>query len=212
MLKYEKMVLGEMQTNCYLVWDELSKEALIIDPADAGVEIADEVQRLGLKPLVVVCTHGHFDHVLGALDLMLIFKLPVSVSKLDMFLLEKQGETAEYFLKHKIKVPNIKKIDIDLNRVISIKLGDQKLKTIKTPGHTPGSVCLYSENNKMLFTGDVLFAGGMVGETSHKYSSVLEMRKSVRKLLELPKDTTILPGHGDEDVIGNLETLLSHQS
>lgn len=206
MLKYEKMVLGEMQTNCYLVWDELTKETVIIDPADAGVEIGEEIQRLGLKPLVVVGTHGHFDHLLGALDLMLIYQLPLSLSQLDMFLLERQEKTAEHFLKHKIRVPNIKKIDIDLNRVVSIKLGGEKLTTVKTPGHTPGSVCLYSEKNKLLFTGDVLFAGGMIGETNHEYSSMLEMRRSIQKLKELPQDTIFFPGHGDEDVMGNLTT------
>jgi glyoxylase-like metal-dependent hydrolase (beta-lactamase superfamily II) len=210
MLKYEKMVLGEMQTNSYLLWDEDSKEAMVIDPADDGVEIAQELQKLGLKPIVIACTHGHFDHLLGALDLMLIFKIPLCLSKLDAFLLERLGETAEYFLGHKINVPNIKKIDIDFNKVVSIRLGDKKIVPIKTPGHTPGSVSIHCPSDKLLFTGDTLFANGFLGETSHKYSSLLDMRKSLKRLLELPEETLVLSGHGDEDTIGNCKTILEN--
>jgi len=203
MLKYEKMVVGELQTNCYLVWDEVTKEAIVIDPADAGVEISDQIQTLGLKPLMVLGTHGHFDHLLGALDIMLIFNIPIAISMKDMFLLKRQQETASYFLKHQVKTPNFVKINIDLDKALSVKLGQEKLITIKTPGHTPGGICLYSEANKMLFCGDILFADGLIGETTHDYSSMVELRQSLRKLLELPADTTIFPGHGEVDTIEN---------
>lgn len=208
MLKYEKLVLGEMQTNCYLVWEEESREVMIIDPADEGVEIAQEIQEKGLKPIVVVGTHGHFDHLLGALDLMLIFNIPLALSELDEFLVNRMGETAEHFLGHKIKVPKIEGIDINLDRAISIRLGEEKLMVIKTPGHTPGSVCFYSAKNKLIFTGDTLFAEGFIGETSHKYSSMLEIRKSVKKITELPGDTLLLPGHGAEDMVKNCRGIL----
>ena len=197
MLKYEKLVLGELQTNCYLVWDDLSKEAIIIDPADGGEDISDEIQRLGIKPIVILGTHGHFDHLLAVLDLKLIFNLPVGISSKDWFLLERQKETAEFFLKRKIKTPNLKKIEIDLDAVVAINLGEQRIILIKTPGHTPGSVCFYSESNKMLFTGDTFFGDGSSGEVNHKYSSPLELKNSLNKIYKLPEDTLILSGHGE---------------
>ncbi len=203
MLKYEKMVLGELETNCYLVWDDFSKEALIIDPADGGEDISEEIQRRGLKPIVIVGTHGHFDHLLAVLDLKLIFNLPVAVSKKDWFLLDRQKETAEYFLKRKIKTPNLVKVEIDLDHVLAINLGDQRITVIKTPGHTPGSVCLYSESNKMLFTGDTLFGDGSNGEVNHKYSSALELKQSLNKIFLLPEETIILSGHGEEAILAD---------
>jgi len=207
MLKYTTLVLGELQTNCYIVWEDKSKEAIIIDPADAGIEIGDEIIRLGLKPLSVVGTHGHFDHMLGALDLMLTFKLPLAISSLDKFLLNRQQESATHFLKHKVKTPNIININIDLNKAVAINIGKERLIIIKTPGHTPGGICLYSESNKILFSGDVLFAEGSIGDTNHKYSSMIELRNSIRTLYSLPKDTIILPGHGEADTIENCRKL-----
>jgi glyoxylase-like metal-dependent hydrolase (beta-lactamase superfamily II) len=201
MLKYERLVLGEMETNCYLVWDEETKETAIIDPADGGEDISDEIQRLGLKPIVILATHGHFDHVMATLDLKLIFNLPVAVSKLDWFLLERQQETAQHFLKKKIFTPNLAKVDIDLNKVKSIRLGEFKLKLIKTPGHTPGGVCFHNVESGLLFCGDLVFGDGSTGEVSHKYSAPLDLRSSVEKILELNDGTKILAGHGPEGVL-----------
>lgn len=205
-LKYEKMVMGELQTNCYLVWEEESREAVVIDPADGGEDISDEIQRLKLKPLVILGTHGHFDHLLAVLDLKLIFNLPVGISSQDWFLLKRQKETAEYFLKRKIKTPNLEKVEIDLNRAMTIRLGGQKLILIKTPGHTPGGICFYAKENGLLFTGDTLFGDGSSGEISHKYSSVWELKNSLNKIFALPEDTLILPGHGEETKLGEIKS------
>ncbi len=206
MPKYEKLVMGEMQTNTYLVWDFDTREAVVIDPADAGVEIADEIERLKLVPKYVLVTHGHFDHLLGALDLKLIYKIPVAISSLDEFLLKRQNSTAKHFLKHKVIVPNLDKIDIDLNEIDEIYLGDSKLNIIKTPGHTPGSVCFWSESDDLLFTGDTLFEEG-VGETDRKYSNKDELKRSIRLINSLPSETLKLPGHGNEFISQSLWTL-----
>jgi glyoxylase-like metal-dependent hydrolase (beta-lactamase superfamily II) len=157
MIKYEVLVMGELQTNCYLVWDTTSKEAVIIDAADDGVLISEEIERIGLKPKYILATHGHFDHNLGVLDLKLIYNIPYCVNIKDWFLLERQQETAKHFLNIDIKTPNLQKIDIDLDKKKEIKLGEEVLKIIKTPGHTPGSVCFYNRKNKILFSGNTLF-------------------------------------------------------
>jgi glyoxylase-like metal-dependent hydrolase (beta-lactamase superfamily II) len=195
MFKYEVLILGELQTNCYLLWDDQTKEAVIIDGADDGVAISEEIEKLGLKPKYILATHGHFDHNLGALDIKLIYKIPYCASEKDMFLLKRQQETAIFFLKKDIKVPNIMKIDIDLDKEKEIKLGEGVIKILKCPGHTPGGLAFLADN--FLFSGDTVFADGMLGRTDFEYSRIDDLNKSIKEILNLPKDTIILSGHGE---------------
>jgi glyoxylase-like metal-dependent hydrolase (beta-lactamase superfamily II) len=203
MFKYEVLVLGELQTNCYLLWEDENKEAVIIDAADDGVAISEEIEKRGLKVKYILATHGHFDHNLGVLDLKLIYNIPYCASKKDLFLLKRQRETASYFLKKEIKVPNLTKIDIDLDSQIEIKLDKKIIKIIKSPGHTPGGLAFLADN--LLFSGDTIFAHGMVGKTIFEYSSADDLKRSINSILNLPKDTVILSGHGDATTVG--ETL-----
>jgi len=200
-MEYETLVLGELQTNCYLVWDKMTKEAVIIDPADDGVAITEEIYQRRLKPLGIFLTHGHFDHLLGLIDLKLILNLPVYGSSEDNFFFKNTAKSASFWLKRTIDIPNIKGVDVDLVNVSAIKLGDEKIEVIKTPGHTPGGVCFYCQRSGLLFSGDTLFAGAK-GRTDLKYSSEEEINKSVKKLLELPINTVVLPGHGSPTTIG----------
>ncbi len=206
MLKYKTLVLGEMAVNCYLVWEEPEKKAFIIDPGDDSEFIVEEVNRLGLEPIMVLVTHGHFDHVMAALDVKLIFNIKFGASKLDKFLIDRQAETAKYFLKRNYVVPNIVSIDVDLNEIENIFLGEEKLEILKTPGHTPGGVCFYSESSHVLISGDTIFKEG-VGRTDFKYSSLTDLTKSLNLILNLPDYTLILPGHGEETTIAELKKL-----
>ncbi len=183
--------MGELGTNCYLLWSN-DKKAVIIDPGDEGVEIAQIVAELGLTPQLIVLTHGHFDHILGVLDLQLIFKIPVMMSDKDIFLLDRAVKTAEYYLKKKIETPKFK-----TKNIVDFKLSDEVIKIISTPGHTPGGVCLYSQKSGLLFTGDTLFETG-IGDTSHQYSSKTDLTKSLEKIYKLKNVKTFLPGHGEE--------------
>ena len=207
MIRYEKMIIGELQTNCYLVWDEDSKECLVIDPADDGISISEEINAKKLIVKAIFLTHGHFDHCLGALDLKLIYNVPFGCSQKDAFLLDRQDETAKHFLKREIQIPNFIKIDIDLDTTDNFKLGKENFEIIKTPGHTPGSVCFYwkpilpsLENGGLLFSGDTLFLG-LRGRTDFSYGSTKKIFESLKKLMKLEKDTLVLPGHGDETSI-----------
>jgi len=199
MFKYDVLILGELQTNCYLLWDEVSKQAVIIDAADDGVTISEEIEKRGLKAKYILATHGHFDHNLGALDLKLIYKIPYCASVKDLFLLKRQKETTEHFLKIKIKIPNFKKIDIDLEEIKEIKLGKKLIKVLKSPGHTPGGLAFLADN--LLFSGDTIFANGMIGNTIFEYSSADALKKSINNILNLPKDTIILSGHGEATTV-----------
>ena len=192
MLKYETLVVGEMGTNCYLVWN-IDKTTVIIDPGDEGTEIAQRVNELGLKPMAILLTHGHFDHVLGALDLKLIFNIPVMMDQKDNFLMIRSEKTAGYFLKRKTGKPTVE--------TEAIKLNFKDIKVIKTPGHTPGSVCFYCPKEGWLFDGDILFADNFLGETNHQYSVKNDFNESVKMILNLPKGTLVLPGHGDSFII-----------
>jgi len=201
MIRYEKLVMGVLSTNCYLVWDEDTKECVVIDPADDGVSISEEINSRNLKVKYIFLTHGHLDHCMGALDLKLIYNVDFGCNSEDKFILDRQDETARYFFKEKNPPPNFVKIDIDLDKLKSFKLGDEVFKIIKTPGHTPGGVCFYNKKNKLLFSGDTLFAG-LRGRTDFKYGSTPKIFESLKKLMKLDKDTLVLPGHGEETTIG----------
>lgn len=197
MLNYRKLVVGELATNCYLLWSE-DKSCVVIDPGDEGTEIAQIINELQLKPMMILLTHGHFDHILGVIDLQLIYKIPIAMGKEDAFLVDRASAAAGYFLKRKIKIPKIKKIDGSIKEIKTIKMDGEAVKVIKCPGHTPGGVSFYAPKSKLLFTGDTMFADGLRGETDHQYSSKKDLYRSICNLLKLPDDTVILPGHGEE--------------
>src|SRR3990167_8266378 len=124
--KYKGLTVGEMAANCYLLWVTDSRRAVVIDPGDEGWEIAEEIQRLGLMPEAILATHGHFDHVMAAVDLKLIFSIPFFCSSRDKFLLQRQERTAEFFLKRTIALPEII-IDTDLDKAEIVKTAGMEL-------------------------------------------------------------------------------------
>lgn len=191
------LTLGELDTNCYIAWCSETREAVIIDPADAGDVIAEEIVRNNLKPSAILLTHGHFDHVLGLLTLRLTFDdIPIFLHEDDLFLIKDAQKSAEYWLKHAVDPVPSPTHKLTTDAVFSF--GNCALSTIQTPGHTPGSVSFVSEvadDSIRIFCGDTVFAGG-VGRTDFTYSSALTLEKSLSRLMEYPENTLLYPGHG----------------
>lgn len=190
-MKIETYSLGQLSTNCYLVYDETTYEAVVIDPADEGGFLSEEIQRLQLIPVAFILTHGHFDHILGLLELKLNFpNVPSMMHEADKFLVESVQSRAKHWLK--VDVDPAPPINQHLTDGQVIKFGEESLKILHAPGHTPGSVCLY--NDQAIFTGDILFPND-TGRTDFSYSNPSQMKESLRKVRKLAQSREMYAGH-----------------
>jgi glyoxylase-like metal-dependent hydrolase (beta-lactamase superfamily II) len=194
-LQHKQLVVGQLQTNCYLIFQKLGGEALIVDPGDDAIYISQIMSDLQLIPVAIVGTHGHFDHILAAFELQGMYKIPFLIHAQDTFLVKRMRQTARFFLGRDIveQPPTISGL---LSEKKTLKIGAETLTVIHTPGHTPGSISLYSVKHHLLFSGDTLFVEGGVGRTDFEYSSATQLKKSLSDLLALPEAITIYPGHG----------------
>ena len=198
--------LGQLQANCYFLIH--GSNCLIIDPADDAPFITEELQRRNLKLVAMIATHGHFDHVMAAREVQMSYQavethcnasLPFYINLEDTFLIKRLGETAKYFLGYDPQIiPPQKMSHLQSG---STKIDEFTFEVIEAPGHTPGSVCLYFKKEKIIFTGDTLF-WGTIGRYDFSYSSKSDLKQSIEKLLNLPKDVVVYPGHGEETTIG----------
>lgn len=194
-MKIIKYSLGQLQANCYFLIED--QDCLIIDPADDASFILEELQRQQLNLIGMLATHGHFDHIGAAGEIQLSFNVPLYIFKEDQFLIDRLNETAKYFLgfdPHFIKPKNIKFIKNNFS------IADYELRIIKTSGHTPGSCCFYFKEENALFTGDTIFKDA-VGRTDLSYSSKDDLKKSLKKIFKLPKETIVYSGHGEDTIL-----------
>lgn len=184
-MKIEAQQVGMLMTNCYIVWDENTKNAAIIDPGDDGAFLSDCLRKHGLKLRYILLTHGHFDHISGVPEL-----LDTCGSKPEIYMSHKDLNLEAVFAEDNIQ--------LDANSVHDWKDGDTVTmdsitwKVLETPGHTPGSVCLIAGD--VIFSGDTLFQGSC-GRTDFPGGSWAEMCASLKRLYELPGDYTVLSGH-----------------
>jgi len=183
------LTVGSLQTNCYLL--ESDNDCVIIDPGDEADFISSVILEKKIKPQAVLLTHGHYDHVLGCLELKLNFNIPIYLHSKDLPIYQSAPKSSEYWSGgHSFKLP---KPDYALSDNQTLSFGSLTLQVIHTPGHTPGSVCFLTQP-PVIFTGDLLFASG-IGRTDFSYSNPQLLRTSLRKLESVPPDTLIYPGH-----------------
>ncbi|RJR24317.1 MBL fold metallo-hydrolase [Candidatus Microgenomates bacterium] len=193
-MEIETFSVGELNANCYLVYNSQNKNCIIIDPGDEGNFLSERVIFLKLNPLLIVATHGHFDHVLATGELQTNFKIPFAINFKDLFLLKNSKNSASYWLNSKVIIlpPDP---SIDLEKEENISLEGMSFNIIKTPGHTPGSVCLHFPQEKVIFSGDTLFEQG-IGRTDFSYSSEKDYKDSIKRFSEIDPYTIVYPGHG----------------
>ncbi len=203
-MKIARLIFNPIQENTYVVWDE-TLEAAVIDAGNMGEReneiLAKFISDNGLKPVLALNTHGHFDHLLGVNFLREKYGAKLAMSSKDDFLLKNASVSAELFGVRTGDLPEA--IDIDLEGQESIKFGNTELKIIPTPGHTPGHVAFYEPQSKVLFTGDTLFRES-IGRTDlpgGDYSWI--MRSIIDNILPLGDEVKIYPGHGDVSDLGH---------
>lgn len=147
----KKFILGDLQTNCYLVFDQKTKECLIIDPADDANFISEKIIYWQLTPKAIYATHGHFDHILAADELQKAFKIPFYIGKGEEKIVKKMNYSARFWLKRKI-IEQPPEISGFLKEKISF--GNELLEIFLVPDHTPGGAVFVHREEKILFLGD----------------------------------------------------------
>ena len=196
--KIKLLVLGPVSTNCYILYREGSKKAILFDPADRADEIVDVLKELAVEPEAILLTHGHFDHIMAAGRLKERYGLKVYAH-------EEEAEIAadpNQNLSSQFGAGYVLQVDETVKDGQLLELAGFSLKVLHTPGHTKGSVCYYIENDKILFSGDTLFAGS-VGRSDFPTGSGGVLLRSIKdKLAVLPEDTVVYPGHGEQSDIG----------
>lgn len=198
-LKIGRIVIGVCQTNCYFVYEEGKKEVLLFDPADKGDYIYDALKEKGFSVAAILLTHGHFDHIWGVEKLK-----ELSGAKVYAYEGEKEVcEDAAVNVSKGAGRPCTVTADVYVKDGEEINIEGMKCRLIATPGHTKGSCCYYFENHKILISGDTLFQES-VGRTDLPTGSMSALVRSVReKLMPLPEDVKVYPGHGEATSIGH---------
>lgn len=196
--KVEGYQVGQIMTNCYLVSNEETKELLIIDPGDQADLLARKIDESGAKPVAILLTHGHFDHVLAVNELAEQYQIPVYAHENEK---KQLHSTAVEFFPHLGRSGEIR-VDHFISGEPLLKLAGFEIKVFMTPGHTQGGVCYYFEKEGLLFSGDTLFFGS-IGRTDFLGGSYKDLIQSVEtKLFPLPEDVVVYPGHNNATSIG----------
>jgi glyoxylase-like metal-dependent hydrolase (beta-lactamase superfamily II) len=192
----EKIVVGQLGVNCYVVHDEGASEAAVIDPGDEFERIADLLDGKGLEPKYILFTHAHYDHVCAAGDLRGRYGASLVMHEDEKETYRRTKALCLSWGFEEEDFPDPQRLVRDGDKIV---LGDTAFEVLHTPGHTPGSICLSGAG--VLFTGDTLFKGS-VGRTDLPGGDTSGLMQSLKRLVALPGNTKVYCGHGDETTIG----------
>ena len=193
----ETLEVGFIATNCYVVGDESTRQAAVIDPGGDVQDILSLAKELHLEILYVINTHAHFDHMAGNAELMAATGARLILHRGDADLLSHGGGAAVFGILDVASPP----ADTFVGDGDTIQLGELALSVLHTPGHTPGGISLYSAAQGVLFSGDLLFYSG-IGRTDLPGGDYDTILLSLSRVLTLPSDTLVYPGHGPTTTIG----------
>jgi hydroxyacylglutathione hydrolase len=196
---HEILPVGPLQCNCSVIGDDVSHEAIVIDPGDDIEDVLAILRKHKLQVKQIVITHAHIDHVGGAMKLRAATGAPILLNQNDYALLKMLDEQAAWI---GMASPGTVEIDQSVGQADTVKAGSIVADVIHTPGHTEGSICLYFPVEKKLIAGDTLFAGS-IGRTDLPGGSMQKILRSLHeKVLALPDETVVVPGHGPLTTIG----------
>lgn len=196
---HEIIPVGPLQCNCSVIGDEGTREAMVIDPGDDIAEVLGLVRKHGLTVKQIVVTHAHIDHVGGAMKLRQLAGAPILLNQNDYALLKMLDMQAAWV---GMAAPGKVEIDQPLVEGEKLRAGGLEATVLHTPGHTEGSICLYFSAQQKLIAGDTLFAGS-IGRTDLPGGSFEKIMSSLhQRVLALPDETIVVPGHGPLTTIG----------
>lgn len=203
-MKVSRFTFNMFGVNTYILWDDISKDATIIDPGmvnDSEQKIIDQIiEKNNLKLSHLVNTHMHIDHAFGVQYMKNRYNLKFECNKEDQFLAQRLNEQAAMF-GLPISIEELQ-IDVDLKNGDIIYVGDEELRILHVPGHSPGSIVLYAPQSSFIISGDVLF-NSSIGRTDLPGGSYPQLISAINeKLMTLPEDVVVYPGHGNETSIG----------
>lgn len=194
-MKIESVIVGPIQSNCYIVYDEKSLDAMVVDPGDEPERIIDVIEDRKLRVNYIICTHAHFDHIGAVPDIKEKTGAKVVMHKNDLELYLNAKDQAALWGYDLEPLPSPDMFVVEGDELV---VGSLKFKVLHTPGHSPGGICLYGEG--IVLTGDTVFAGS-IGRTDFYGGSIEELKKSFRRIVSLPLSVKIFPGHGEFSTI-----------
>jgi hydroxyacylglutathione hydrolase len=195
---FHHRVVGPLACNCYVVGDEVTRQAIVIDPGDDADELAAEIVSRGLTITAIVATHAHFDHIVAAERLRAATGAPFMLHDEDRPLLDWMQESGRLFLG--VELPDPPEVDTSVTEGDRITAGTVELEVVHTPGHSPGSISLVAPDS--VFSGDTLFAGS-IGRTDLPGGDGQALLDAVRsKLFPLGESLMVYPGHGPTTTLG----------
>lgn len=192
--------VGLLQVNCYIIGDEETKEAVVIDPGGDEDQILDALNYHKLNLKYIIDTHGHFDHVDANQPLKDATGAQIAIHEADARMLNQPSAEAMFFTGNRLR---LSQADILLKEGDVISFGKYRLKVLHTPGHTPGGISLVMEGHTYVYVGDLLFAGS-IGRTDFPGGSFDDLINAVRtKIFTLGDNYTVYPGHGPVTTVGH---------
>ncbi len=198
-LKVDQYVVGMVQTNCYFAVNEETKEILVIDPGDCARQLSERIRRDHYQPAAILLTHGHFDHAGAAEELAGEFGIPIYACEEERETLEDPRLNASWMAGNS----STYHADTFVKDEQELDLAGFHIRVLHTPGHTVGGCCYYFPYEDVVFSGDTLFAMS-VGRTDFEKGSMSDLIRGIReKLMTLPDNTKVYPGHNDVTTIEN---------